>query len=145
VFANLSIVAAALVALRFMPAGSAVLELAAAINWLLAIFNLMPLLPTDGYFLLSTLVKESNVRVRAWSWLRRPFRAGAKRLSWFVLAYVVATVCLLLSTLAHLAARIVAAEARYALWQLAISVLLLVLFVATLWRTLRRREESEDA
>ena len=76
VFTNLSITAAALLAIRTVAPGSAALGLTAAINWLLAIFNLMPLLPTDGYFMLCTLVKDSNVRVRAWSWVRRPFHHG---------------------------------------------------------------------
>jgi len=74
------------------------LGLTATINWLLAVFNLMPLLPTDGYFMLCTLVKDSNVRVRAWSWVRRPFRHDRKRPSVFVLAYIVATLWLLVNT-----------------------------------------------
>ena len=40
--------------------GSELLELTAAINWLLAVFNLVPLLPTDGYFMLCTLVKPTG-------------------------------------------------------------------------------------
>ena len=143
IFANLSITAAALLALRTVAPGSAPLELAAAINWLLAVFNLMPLLPTDGYFMLCTLVKDSNVRVRAWSWVRRPFRSGKKRPSVFVLAYIVSTVWLLFSTLRHLAARIVNGGAKYPLWQSVLSLLLLALFLVTLWRTFRRTEESE--
>ncbi len=143
VFANLSIAAAALLAMRTVAPGSALLELTAAINWLLAVFNLVPLLPTDGYFMLCTLVKDSNVRVQAWSWVRRPFRHGRKRPSLFVLAYIIATVWLLLNTLRHLALRIVNAGAHNPPWQSGLSLALLALFLVTLWRTLRRTEEPE--
>jgi Zn-dependent protease len=136
VFTNLSITAAALLAIRTIAPGSAALGLTAAINWLLAVFNLMPLLPTDGYFMLCTLVKDSNVRVRAWSWVRRPFRHDRKRPSVFVLVYIVATVWLLLNTLRHLAMRIVNSGSG-------LSLVLLALFMVTLWRTFRRTEDTE--
>ena len=136
VFTNLSITAAALLAIRTVAPGSAALGLTAAINWLLAVFNLMPLLPTDGYFMLCTLVKDSNVRVRAWSWVRRPFHHDRQRPSVFVLAYIVATVWLLLNTLRHLAMRIVNAGSG-------LSLVLLALFLVTLWRTFRRTEDME--
>jgi Zn-dependent protease len=142
VFTNLSITAAALLAIRTVAPGSAALGLTAAINWLLAVFNLMPLLPTDGYFMLCTLVKDSNVRVRAWSWVRRPFHHDRQRPSVFVLAYIVATVWLLLNTLRHLAMRIVNAG-RNPRWQSAFALMLLVLFLVTLWRTFRRTEDTE--
>jgi Zn-dependent protease len=136
VFTNLSITAAALLAIRTLAPGSAALGLTAAINWLLAIFNLMPLLPTDGYFMLCTLVKDSNVRVRAWSWVRRPFHHDRQRPSVFVLAYIVATVWLLLNTLRHLALRVLNAGSG-------LSLVLLALFLVTLWRTFRRAEDME--
>jgi Zn-dependent protease len=143
VFTNLSITAAALLALRTVAPGSAALGLTAAINWLLAVFNLMPLLPTDGYFMLCTLVKDSNVRVRAWNWVRRPFHHDRKRPSVFVLAYIVATVWLLLNTRLHLVLRVVNAGDHNPRWQSGLAVLLLALFLATLWRTLRRTEETD--
>ena len=143
VFTNLSIMAGALVAIRTIAPGSVALGLTAAINWLLAIFNLMPLLPTDGYFMLCTLVKDSNVRVRAWSWVRRPFHHDRKRPSLFVLAYIVATVWLLLNTLRHLAMRIVNVGPGNPRWQSAFALVLLAMFLVTLWRTFRRTEDSE--
>jgi putative peptide zinc metalloprotease protein len=143
VFANLSIAAGALLALRTVAPGSAALELTMAMNWLLAVFNLMPLLPTDGYFLLCTLMRDSNVRLRAWSWIRRPVRHSRKRPSPFVLLYMIATVWLLLSTLWHLALRLIDAEASHSRWQSAVSVLFLAIFLVTLWRTFRRTQELE--
>jgi Zn-dependent protease len=141
VFFNLTAAAAALLALRTVAPGSAFLQTAAAFNWILVVFNLMPLLPTDGYFLLSTLVRDSNVRVRAWDWLRRPFHPKLRRPSLFVLAYILATVWLLSSTLLRLAAGIAASGSP--LWRSALSAGLLILFLVTLWRAFRLREGSE--
>ena len=35
-------------------------------NTLLAVWNCCPLLPTDGYFIVSTLLKQANWRIRSW-------------------------------------------------------------------------------
>jgi Zn-dependent protease len=142
IFANLSTAAAAMVISKTVLPVSPALELAVTVNWLLAMFNLMPLLPTDGYFILSTLVKDSNVRMRAWNWLRHPLRPRTQRPSWFVLTYIVSTVCLLLSSLRYFAVRIVNPGSNYPLWQSALSLFLLALFIATLWRTFRWKGES---
>ena len=139
----ISITAAALLALRTVAPGSAPLELGGDDQLVWRYSNLMPLLPTDGLPVLCTLVKDSNVRVRAWSWVRRPFHHGRKRPSLFVLAYIIATVLLLLNTLRHLALRLVNAGAHNPPWQSGLSFMLLALFLVTLWRTFRRTEESE--
>jgi Zn-dependent protease len=139
VFANLSIAAGALLGLRYGWPGSALLDVAATINWLMVILNLMPLTPTDGYFLLATWTNDPNVRVRTWQWLRRPFRSGQHRPSWFLLAYLVSTVWLLLSTFWHHASRIF--SSRTATWQSALSILALALLVVSLWRGLRHKED----
>jgi Zn-dependent protease len=141
VFFNLTAAAAALLALRAAP-GSALLSMTASFNWILVVFNLMPLLPTDGYFMLSTLVRDSNVRVRAWDWLRRPFRQR-RRPSAFVLAYVLATVWLLSSTLLRLVGGIAQAANGSSLWRSAASAGLLILFLVTLRRAFRPREGAE--
>ena len=145
VFTNLFISAAALVAISIWFRGSAALELLAAINWLLAILNLVPLLPTDGYFILSTLTKDPNVRVRAWDWLRRPFNSGGTRPSWFVMAYVVSTVWLLLSTFWYHAWRIADTREQYPWWQSLLSLCVLILLVVTLWRVYRRKGQQDHA
>jgi hypothetical protein len=143
VVANLALVGTAALLLKTVLPGSATLELALTINWLLAVFNLIPVLTTDGYFLLSTLVKDSNVRVRAWDWVRGPFRRDRERPSWFVLFYMIATGCLLLSTLLHLALRIAYTQSRYPLLESTLSGLLLAFCVVMLWRTICRKEESQ--
>jgi putative peptide zinc metalloprotease protein len=142
IFFNLSATAAALLALRLAGPGVAWLQFALAINWVLVVFNLIPFLPTDGYFLLCTAAQDSNVRVRAWDWMRNPFRAGRQRPSLFVLAYVVATFCLLLSTLSHLVSSALNAAGREPNWRSGLSILLLALFLFSMWRAFRRREES---
>jgi Zn-dependent protease len=139
VFANLTIVAGALLGLRFVWPGSAMLQVTVAINWFMAILNILPLAPTDGYFLLATWTNDQNVRMRAWEWLRRPFRPGRQRPSWFVLAYLVSTVWLLLSTVWYHASRIL--SARVATWQPVLSVLMLAMMVVALWRRFRHTEE----
>jgi Zn-dependent protease len=35
-------------------------------NLIVAVSNLFPFLPTDGYFILSTLFRQPNIRARAW-------------------------------------------------------------------------------
>jgi hypothetical protein len=109
-----------------------------AVNWFMAILNLMPLAPTDGYFLLATWTNDLNVRMRAWEWLRHPFRRGSARPSWFVLAYVIGTVWLLLSTISYHAGRIL--NGRAAIWQTMLSIVMLALLVTMLWRRFRYTE-----
>jgi putative peptide zinc metalloprotease protein len=48
------------------------------LNLALGLFNLVPFLPTDGYFIASTLLRRTNVRRRAWSSVR-DFLAGGRR------------------------------------------------------------------
>lgn len=56
--------------------GSASLSQAVGLaNLVLACVNLFPFLPTDGYFIASTLLKQYNLRSHAWAMLlRRPVR-----------------------------------------------------------------------
>lgn len=144
IFVNLLIVSVALLASRFVLHESEALRIAVTINWFLTILNLIPLLATDGYFILSTLAKDSNVRVRSWNWLRKPFQPRTQKLSWFVVAYIVATFCLLAATLQQLVFRVaVDSGGSRPLQQTAFSTLLLLLFVVSLWRTFQRKEDSE--
>ena len=46
----------------------------AQVNLLFAIWNLCPLVPTDGYFILCTLVRSHNLRFHAWSAIADVFR-----------------------------------------------------------------------
>lgn len=138
VFANLSAAAASLVALATVRPHSPALEMAVTINWLMFLVNLVPLLPTDGYFILTTLTRNPNVRVQAWALLRHPLRARRERLPWPVPAYVVSTIAILAATLWYHLARLVEGAAP---WQSLVSLLFLMLFPVMLWRSMRRQED----
>jgi len=58
----------------------------AFLNFSIGVFNLVPLLPTDGYFILSTLVGQTNLRSRGWEALRR-WRPGSAGTSDWALTY----------------------------------------------------------
>ncbi|HEX2095438.1 MAG TPA: hypothetical protein VHG28_23785 [Longimicrobiaceae bacterium] len=72
--------------------------------WNLAVLqlNLLPFLPTDGYFLLSTLLREHNLRARAWrtavGWLRGG-SAGGGRVQLGMALYLVMVIAMLGKTL----------------------------------------------
>jgi Zn-dependent protease len=57
------------------------------LNVMLGLFNLVPFLPTDGYFIASTLTRSPNLRRRAWASLRS-FREGGERPSFMLWVYV---------------------------------------------------------
>jgi putative peptide zinc metalloprotease protein len=58
----------------------------AAVNAAIALYNCCPLLPTDGYFVLSTLLGRANMRAHAWrEW--RGLLAGIHRRSLLLLIY----------------------------------------------------------
>jgi putative peptide zinc metalloprotease protein len=46
----------------------------AQVNLLVAVWNLCPLMPTDGYFILCTLVRSHNLRFHAWRAMADMFR-----------------------------------------------------------------------
>ncbi len=59
-----------------------------------ALFNLMPLLETDGYYALSDILGVSNLRRRSWERLKALLRGKARRLSrsdWAYVAYGVSS------------------------------------------------------
>jgi hypothetical protein len=118
--------------------GAPALRALVTVNWLMIVLNLLPLLPTDGYFLLTTLAKDSNIRVRAWKFLRSPFRSGQERTPWFVLMYLAGTLALLFSTVWTHVARVFDFGDRLPIWQSLLSLVLVTMFVAMIWRTLQR-------
>lgn len=78
--ANLVLAGLGLIAYRWLggaltPAASQVLTKFCLANFFTIIGNLSPLMPTDGYFILSTLLKKVNIRTNAFTeftkWLRR--------------------------------------------------------------------------
>lgn len=92
--ANLSIAAAAFALQGEVPATSGWAGVLSGLAlWNLAVFklNLLPFLPTDGYFVLSTLLRDTNLRAKSYQtligWVRG--RSGAVR--WWVAAYAIGT------------------------------------------------------
>ncbi|MET0396803.1 MAG: M50 family metallopeptidase [Longimicrobiaceae bacterium] len=90
---------------RLLPPGSAAGSWWHAMAlWNLAVLqlNLLPFLPTDGYFLLSTLLREHNLRSRAWTtlfqWLRGSGPVG-RRVRLGMGMYIVGVVAMLCYTL----------------------------------------------
>jgi putative peptide zinc metalloprotease protein len=101
-----------------------------SVNWWLAIINLIPFLPTDGYFFAATLLKEPNIRVRSWSWLLHPWSKPSQALSVFVIGYGVGTVALILFTIWARCRAILHAHSNHPLeWMVPAAVLLASLFV----------------
>jgi putative peptide zinc metalloprotease protein len=81
---NLSFASICVLVLRFvtLPAGTThVVFVAAVANYWLAIVNLIPFLPTDGYFVLATLMKTTNIRSNAWRDLGRWIKREPSRFS----------------------------------------------------------------
>lgn len=71
-FANLVLAGAAAGTAVVSGAGAAVLWPFAAINILIVLFNLSPVLELDGYYTLMDLLQQPSLRSRALQWLRRP-------------------------------------------------------------------------
>ncbi len=70
------------------------------VNGLVALFNLCPFLPTDGYYIACTLLRQFNVRTRAYFTLADLVRLKRGRaLSPWVVIYLVATIAVLAAVL----------------------------------------------
>jgi len=62
--------------------------------------NLWPLMPTDGYFIMCTLLKVWNVRSNAWQMLKNLVRGQRQnRYGWFLWIYVIIAVALIVQGL----------------------------------------------
>lgn len=96
IYANVTIAALAMLLIRAsaLPAGlAAAAESIVLVNVFMAAFNLCPFLPTDGYFIACTLLRQFNVRTRAYYTLRDIARlTRAREISPWVVTYLIATV-----------------------------------------------------
>jgi putative peptide zinc metalloprotease protein len=101
VYANLTAAAVALLAIAWGPAGwsgtvgSGVTHNIVAVNWLLVVMNLFPFLPTDGYYMLMTLLRKVNVRTQAIAVMGLLLNWRRARPSIVVVVYVAASLVLL--------------------------------------------------
>ncbi len=80
-------------------AGQVVLKIALA-NFLMILGNLSPLLPTDGYFIVSTLLKKVNIRTNAFQEFFRWIKGRRNNLKGFTLLYFIASSLALLQIFA---------------------------------------------
>ncbi|OIO91568.1 MAG: hypothetical protein AUK03_10920 [Anaerolineae bacterium CG2_30_64_16] len=69
-------------------------------NLFMILNNLWPLMPTDGYFIMCTLLKVWNVRSNAWQMLKNLVRGQRQnRYGWFLWIYVIIAVALIVQGL----------------------------------------------
>jgi putative peptide zinc metalloprotease protein len=80
-------------------AGQVILKIALA-NFLMILGNLSPLLPTDGYFILSTLLKKVNIRTNAFQEFFKWLKGKQNKLRGFTLLYLIASSLALLQLFA---------------------------------------------
>jgi putative peptide zinc metalloprotease protein len=80
-------------------AGQVILKIALA-NFLMILGNLSPLLPTDGYFIVSTLLKKVNVRTNAFRAFFKWLKGEQNKLKGFTLLYFTASSLALLQIFA---------------------------------------------
>ena len=69
-----------------------VVFVAAVANYWIAIVNLLPFLPTDGYFILVTLMKRINIRANAWRDLIRWIKREPSQFTTVTAAYLFVTI-----------------------------------------------------
>jgi Zn-dependent protease len=96
VFTNFTAASVAVLLLQWGPVSWApILHNVVAVNWLLGITNLFPFLPTDGYYMLATLLRQMNIRVRAFAALGTLMNLRSVRPALLVILYASANVFLL--------------------------------------------------
>lgn len=138
IWGSLTLASAAALALQVAPLAlpwRQFLARLALANGIIAAFNLIPFLPTDGYFILSTAARQPNIRLRAWRELKQLFRIPRKA-NLFLLAYIVLSgVCMAL-----LLARNVLRLYWLAHHSAAAFAIVAVLICFGLWRALAARK-----
>jgi putative peptide zinc metalloprotease protein len=104
-YSNICVGSIILLAYRMLPSdvspivGQMMLKVALG-SFLAVVGNLFPLMPTDGYFILSTLLKQINLRTNAFDEFFKYMRGKQNKLKGALLAYFLATGLLLLGAAA---------------------------------------------
>lgn len=145
--ANLLIAAAAALGAIHAEGSAAVFWTRAAyVNLFLGLFNLFPFLPTDGYFIASTLLRRSNLRKQAWSAFRG-FRAGGERPPGLFLAYVAGGTAAVVILLSNRLARILGVFPEHPVYA-TVRLLLITFFIGIVvmrWKKSRTRRPSGES
>lgn len=144
VFANFSVASLALLLLQWGPPGWAtILHNVIAVNWLMGITSLFPFLPTDGYFILATLLRQMNIRVRALAALGTLLNLRGARPTLLVALYAMANVLLLAKIIFNNVTRFIsgALTHRPEIYVKALVILVgLVFVIRTIWKSGRSVE-----
>jgi hypothetical protein len=119
----------------YLGSGLTVLPLAARawmdrmslVNGMIAVWNCCPLLPTDGYFVACTLLKQANWRIRSWRELVRCVRERRSPQMLLLLYGIVSSIALVLLALRSVA-RILKAT-NFSWFGYAAALLLILMFV----------------
>lgn len=144
-WANLTIASLALIAIEAasMPSVYAqILTKVALANCMIVVWNLMPFLPTDGYFILTTLLRRANVRPKAWDALLTCRRAGSSASPW-LLAYALASAFLMLAIVMWSAAGITVLLRNSVIARILI-VLAAALTTGSIWHRRVQRQRTES-
>jgi putative peptide zinc metalloprotease protein len=143
VWCNFLLASAGAVALTFFPAhmGPSVryfVSQATVANITMGIFNLFPFMPTDGYFILSTLLRTYNVRQQAWLQFLDLTRLRWSHVSWFAVAYLLLSGLTILVLLQRLLAALITTPLKSPAGVFNAGLILIPLFLF-LWKSVFRR------
>jgi hypothetical protein len=114
-------------AFQTLPPGARVcLDRMSILNAMIAAWNCCPLLPTDGYFIACTLLKQANWRLRSWREMAACFRQRRRPQALLLLYGVGSCIAVLLMTL-HSIGKILSA-ASFSWFGYAAVLLLILMF-----------------
>jgi Zn-dependent protease len=146
VFANFTTASLALLLLQWgRPAWAPILHNVIAVNWVTGITNLFPFLPTDGYYMLATLLRQMNIRVRAFAALGTLMNLRSARPALLVVLYASANVFLLVMIIfKNIRSLIDGALTNHPAVYIKAGVILvgLAFVIRTIWRSGRAAEAS---
>jgi Zn-dependent protease len=141
VFVNFAAASAGLLLLQWgPPAWAPVLRNIIAVNWLVGVLNLFPFLPTDGYYMMGTLLRQINVRMRAIAMIGALLNWRGVRPPLSVALYALVTLLLVaravFNNVRHLIAGALAHHPEIYIKSAVVLILLGFLF-RTVWKTSR--------
>lgn len=147
IWGSLTVGSAAVLAANFvaMPSLYADLLMKIAIaNALIAAWNLFPFLPTDGYFIATTLMRRANIRAKAWHALADRRRSLSTTPGWIVVYGIISALVMLLLVIWNAAA--LAISVRGSAAGQAFTGLAAVVAAAVLWRRqVQRRNQGRGS
>ena len=151
IWGNFTIAALALIAMRVLGHASVYGQMMGKIalaNCFIAGMNMLPFLPTDGYFIMSTILKKPNIRPRAWkdflAWITLRARPNPMLLAYltFCLITMISVLTLNVSWLVRLSRRSAAGYVLMGMLGLVIAARLWRMFTRILAATRRQDERS---